>query len=152
MVPQGGAGGGVDVIQKSTALARTKAVKALPASGQPSAQRQIGSLKEHGIGIVAASGPAAVLVGSSGAGAGFSTRVTMKEERDADLALAMRVRWMRATGVPESIIAEYSDLELHPVDLAEELENLKALEDLPRNRLSRTELQAIAARSPSPDE
>lgn len=124
----------------------------LPAMGQPAAQQPIGSSKKHGIGIIAASGPVAVLVGSSGAGAGFSTGATMQEERDTDLALAMRIKWMRATGVPESIIAEYSNLELHPVDLAEELENLKALADLPSKRLSRTELQAIAARCPHPDE
>ena len=69
-----------------------------------------------------------------------------KKSTDQQRALAIRAMWMRATGVPESMIAEQCKPNLHPVDLAEELENLKALEQLPTNQLSSNELKQIAAK------
>src|SRR6516165_992132 len=40
-----------------------------------------------------------------------------------------RTAWMRLAGLPAGEIAEYCNLELYPADLAEEIENLRAIRE-----------------------
>jgi hypothetical protein len=64
-------------------------------------------------------------------------------------AMRMRAAWMRAIGMADAEIAEHTRPELGPFDYWEELENLKAAQELPQNMLSRAELSKIAAQYPS---
>jgi hypothetical protein len=48
-----------------------------------------------------------------------------------------RAAWMRAMGIPDDEIQEYSDLDQYPADLSEETENLKAVEQIKALNLAR---------------
>ncbi len=97
--------------------------------------RAMGSAKLSPI-VAARSCPLQQVVAMGGSGA---MKGTGKSEQE--LALILRAKWMRATGVSEEEIAEYSDPVLHPIDLAEELENVQALEN--RAAMSRSELERL---------
>src|SRR5436309_2247517 len=66
--------------------------------------------------------------------------------------LRLRRKWMRAMGVPESEISEHCNLERYPADLAEELEDLRAMEEMYSNSPAGAELSQLAKQYPPPAE
>jgi len=62
----------------------------------------------------------------------------------------LRARWMRAMGATQQDIDEYCDLKMHPGSITDELENLRDLESLHLNNLSRTDLENLSKRFSNP--
>ncbi len=55
-------------------------------------------------------------------------------------AMTVRAQWMRLQGVPVEVIAEQCDPARYPADLADELENLQAIQRIRQRGLSDSEL------------
>jgi hypothetical protein len=64
--------------------------------------------------------------------------------------MAIRAAWMRIQGLPEDEILEMCDPDTYPGTVAEELENLRAAQELRQSSLTGEELDDLAQRHPPP--